>query len=48
MTGAIAGAFYGDCNIPPNILYHCEASTNFGQIADNLFQIANEMEWNSC
>ncbi|XP_058806431.1 ADP-ribosylhydrolase ARH3-like [Phymastichus coffea] len=47
MTGAIAGAYYGDEKIHPNILHHCEASTEFSQLGDNLFEVATTMEWNS-
>ncbi|XP_001607700.1 ADP-ribose glycohydrolase ARH3-like isoform X1 [Nasonia vitripennis] len=47
MTGAIAGAFYGEEVISPNILQHLEASTDFKDLADDLFQVATKMEWNS-
>ncbi|XP_054003802.1 ADP-ribosylhydrolase ARH3-like isoform X1 [Hylaeus anthracinus] len=37
MTGAIAGAFYGENNINSNLLQHCEASDEFRTLADQLF-----------
>lgn len=40
MTGAIAGAFYGDEKISSNLLQHCEASEEFRNLADQLFDIA--------
>ncbi|KAL7290293.1 hypothetical protein TKK_0015993 [Trichogramma kaykai] len=46
MTGAIAGALYGIDKIPPNIIHHCEASDEFCQLADNLLDIANGLQWN--
>ncbi|KZC15068.1 PREDICTED: poly(ADP-ribose) glycohydrolase ARH3-like [Dufourea novaeangliae] len=40
MTGAIAGAFYGEEKINPNLLQHCEASDEFRNLADQLFNAA--------
>ncbi|XP_034188011.1 ADP-ribosylhydrolase ARH3 isoform X2 [Osmia lignaria lignaria] len=40
MTGAIAGAFYGEEKISSNLLQHCEASKEFRILADQLFDIA--------
>ena len=40
MTGAIAGAFYGEEKISSNLLQHCEASKEFRTLADQLFDIA--------
>ncbi|XP_076624159.1 ADP-ribosylhydrolase ARH3 isoform X1 [Colletes latitarsis] len=37
MTGAIAGAFYGEEKISSNVLKHCEASDEFRTLADQLF-----------
>lgn len=39
MTGAIAGAFYGEEKISLNLLQHCEASDEFRTLADQLFDI---------
>ena len=37
MTGAIAGAFYGEEKINLNLLQHCEASEEFATLANQLF-----------
>ncbi|XP_014215558.1 poly(ADP-ribose) glycohydrolase ARH3 isoform X2 [Copidosoma floridanum] len=47
MTGAIAGAFYGDEKLSPNVLQHCEGSEEFKQLADKLLDAATSVEWNS-
>ncbi|XP_034944045.1 ADP-ribose glycohydrolase ARH3-like [Chelonus insularis] len=39
MTGAIAGAFYGDEKISKSLLAHCESSMEFCDIADRLFDV---------
>ncbi|XP_078035897.1 ADP-ribosylhydrolase ARH3 isoform X2 [Augochlora pura] len=39
MTGAIAGAFYGEKEINSNLLQHCEDSEEFKNLADQLFDI---------
>ncbi|XP_046489458.1 ADP-ribosylhydrolase ARH3 [Neodiprion pinetum] len=40
MAGAIAGAFYGEEMIRPEILKHCETSDKFRELADQLFHLA--------
>ncbi|XP_033339094.1 ADP-ribosylhydrolase ARH3 [Megalopta genalis] len=40
MTGAIAGAFYGEKEINSNLLQHCEDSEKFRNLADQLFDVA--------
>ncbi|XP_076249870.1 ADP-ribosylhydrolase ARH3 [Calliopsis andreniformis] len=40
MTGAIAGAFYGEEKISLYLLQHCEASEEFKTLADQLFEAA--------
>ncbi|KAG7202304.1 hypothetical protein KM043_018636 [Ampulex compressa] len=40
MTGALAGAYYGEEKISPNLLQHCEDSENFKHLADQLCDIA--------
>lgn len=40
MTGAIAGAFYGEEKISNNLLQHCEASEEFKVLGDKLFEIS--------
>ncbi|CAL7938948.1 unnamed protein product [Xylocopa violacea] len=40
MTGAIAGAFYGEEKISCNLLQHCEASEEFRILGDKLFELA--------
>ncbi|XP_012140976.1 ADP-ribosylhydrolase ARH3 isoform X2 [Megachile rotundata] len=42
MTGAIAGAFYGEEKLSSNLLQHCEASEEFRNLADQLFDVAVE------
>lgn len=42
MAGAIAGAYYGEQKIPANFLHHCEASTEFRELADNLCEVATK------
>lgn len=37
MTGAIAGAYYGEEKINSNLLQHCEASEKFATLANQLF-----------
>ncbi|XP_031832245.1 ADP-ribosylhydrolase ARH3 isoform X2 [Nomia melanderi] len=39
MTGAIAGAFYGEEKINSNLLQHCEASEEFRNLSDLLFNV---------
>ncbi|KOC65340.1 Poly(ADP-ribose) glycohydrolase ARH3 [Habropoda laboriosa] len=39
MTGAIAGAYYGEEKINSNILQHCESSTEFRVLGDKLFEM---------
>lgn len=39
MTGAIAGAFYGEEKISSNLLQHCEASEEFRLLGDQLFEL---------
>ncbi|XP_043792049.1 ADP-ribose glycohydrolase ARH3-like [Apis laboriosa] len=40
MTGAIAGAFYGEEKISNNLLQHCEASEEFKILGDKLFEVS--------
>lgn len=40
MTGAIAGAFYGEEKISNNLLQHCEASEEFKVLGDKLFEVS--------
>ncbi|KOX68946.1 Poly(ADP-ribose) glycohydrolase ARH3 [Melipona quadrifasciata] len=40
MTGAIAGAFYGEEKINSNLLQHCEASEEFRILGDRLFELS--------
>lgn len=40
MTGALAGAFYGEEKFSSNLLEHCERSSDFRALADKLFDIA--------
>lgn len=40
MTGAIAGAFYGEEKINNNLLQHCEASEEFKVLGDKLFEVS--------
>ncbi|XP_076294584.1 ADP-ribosylhydrolase ARH3 [Lasioglossum baleicum] len=40
MTGAIAGAFYGEEEINSNLLRHCEDAEKFRKLADELFDVA--------
>ncbi|CAK9811685.1 ADP-ribosylhydrolase ARH3 [Anthophora plagiata] len=40
MTGAIAGAYYGEEKINSNMLQHCESSEEFRVLGDKLFEIA--------
>ena len=39
MTGAIAGAFYGEKMFSPNLLKHCEKVNEFGKLGDDLADI---------
>ena len=41
MTGAIAGAFYGEEKINDNLLRHCEASEEFRILGDRLFELVS-------
>lgn len=40
MTGAMAGAFYGEEKINSNLLLHCEASEEFRILGDRLFELS--------
>ncbi|XP_043284797.1 ADP-ribose glycohydrolase ARH3-like [Venturia canescens] len=40
MTGALAGAFYGDAKLNSALLQHLEASTEFQSLADKLYEIS--------
>ncbi|KAI4472759.1 hypothetical protein M0802_016519 [Mischocyttarus mexicanus] len=37
MTGALAGAFYGEGNFNSNLMEHCEASKEFAHLGEKLF-----------
>lgn len=39
MTGAIAGACYGDRSFSENILHHCESSKQFSYLGEELYKI---------
>ncbi|KAK0090315.1 hypothetical protein PV325_001546 [Microctonus aethiopoides] len=39
MAGAIAGAYYGEDNINAQLLNHCEASAEFKELANKLFDL---------
>ncbi|XP_012255881.2 ADP-ribosylhydrolase ARH3 [Athalia rosae] len=41
MAGAVAGAFYGEELIKPEVLQHCENSTEFKNLADKLFDLSS-------
>lgn len=40
MSGAIAGAFYGESIISENLRRHCESNDEFTELADQLFEAA--------
>lgn len=40
MTGAIAGAYYGEEKISSNLLQHCEASEEFRILGDKLLELS--------
>uniref|UniRef100_A0A0C9S0N9 ADP-ribosylhydrolase ARH3 n=1 Tax=Fopius arisanus TaxID=64838 RepID=A0A0C9S0N9_9HYME len=42
MAGAIAGAYYGDQSINPNMLKHCECSEEFAKFGDELFDTVHK------
>ncbi|XP_011136475.1 poly(ADP-ribose) glycohydrolase ARH3 isoform X1 [Harpegnathos saltator] len=42
MTGAIAGAFYGEEKFSPLLLEHCEVSEQFRELADKLLDVATQ------
>ncbi|XP_032685302.1 ADP-ribose glycohydrolase ARH3-like isoform X2 [Odontomachus brunneus] len=42
MTGAIAGAFYGEQKLSPLLLQHCEASEQFRELADQLLDVVTQ------
>lgn len=39
MTGALAGAFYGEDKFSNNLLEHCEASKKFAYLGEKLYNI---------
>ncbi|XP_014484436.1 PREDICTED: poly(ADP-ribose) glycohydrolase ARH3-like isoform X2 [Dinoponera quadriceps] len=42
MTGAIAGAFYGEEKFSPLLLKHCESSIQFRELADKLLNVVTQ------
>lgn len=43
MTGALAGAFYGEDKFSNNLLEHCEGSKKFAYLGEKLYNIVMDM-----
>jgi len=39
MAGAIAGAYYGDEVLNPNVIKHCEGADEMVVLADQLYEL---------
>ena len=42
MAGAIAGAYYGEKNIPQNLMNICEGVSDAQYQADEIFKVSNQ------